>query len=478
MTHKGTVTLETATLNDCQILADMNKQLIDDEGDINPMTVADLEARMSAWLLNGTYAAYLFKRNDTTVGYALVDPKETPPWVRHFFICREHRRQRYGRAAVKLLLEKLDVDEVGLSCWSYNARGLAFWRSFNHEMYSVKFRIRKPNDIETPIERWDVYAADKIATGRSRARNEVFGEDEYHLGAAVWIMNPSGQVLVARRALHRQWNPGKWEIPGGHVLSGEDSLTAAIREVSEEVGISVSGENAVLIGTYPMMPDRMLCDVWLFRENFNIADANFQESETMDAKTVTLSQVREMLTLGEFIAYPGIYDELEKLERYLNNSSVTIIPYEEKYRDDMIFCFLSAKDALSKLPNGRPLTFKTELLDVPGVYLSRGDVFYLAIDETDRVVGMIGTETVSPTELWLKRLFVKPEAKGNGIGSKLLAEVEQFAVLKGITAIHTRFADWYTEAARFYPARGFTDADSDGSLRHMVKRYKDFDAEV
>ncbi|GHU36956.1 hypothetical protein FACS1894105_08200 [Clostridia bacterium] len=56
---------------------------------------------------------------------------------------------------------------------------------------------------------------------------------------------------------------------------------------------------------------------------------------------------------------------MERLECYLKKSSVKIIPYEEKYRDDMIFCFLSAKDALRKLPNSRPLTFKTELLDIP-----------------------------------------------------------------------------------------------------------------
>jgi ribosomal-protein-alanine N-acetyltransferase len=155
-----------------------------------------------------------------------------------------------------------------------------------------------------------------------------------------------------------------------------------------------------------------------------------------------------------------------------NANAVKIIPYEEKYRDDMIFCFLSAKDALSKLPNGRPLSFKTELLDISGVYLSRGDVFYLAIDENDRVVGMIGTETISSTELWLKRLFIKPEVKGNGIGSKLFAAVEKYASGKGITVIHTRFADWYTEAARFYPAKGFIDAGRDDYLVHMIKRYE------
>ncbi|MDR2606260.1 MAG: GNAT family N-acetyltransferase, partial [Oscillospiraceae bacterium] len=143
MTHKGTITLETASLDDCHVLAEMNKQLIDDEGDSNAMTVSELEARMRKWLSEGLYTAYLFKVNGTIAAYALVDTTDKPPWVRHFFVCREYRRQRYGRMAVNALIDELKANEIGLSCLSENARGLAFWRSFNHKQHSVKFRISK-----------------------------------------------------------------------------------------------------------------------------------------------------------------------------------------------------------------------------------------------------------------------------------------------------------------------------------------------
>jgi ribosomal-protein-alanine N-acetyltransferase len=155
------------------------------------------------------------------------------------------------------------------------------------------------------------------------------------------------------------------------------------------------------------------------------------------------------------------------------NANITIIPYNPQYRDDMLFCFLSAQDALGKYaPDeklGRP-SLKDDLLDIEGSYTVRGDVFYLAIDERDRVVGMLGTQTVSANDLWLKRLFIKPELKGRGIGGKLLAAVEKYAAGKGITTIHTRFADWYKEAARFYPAKGFMKAGQDDYLIHMKKR--------
>jgi len=164
------------------------------------------------------------------------------------------------------------------------------------------------------------------------------------------------------------------------------------------------------------------------------------------------------------------------MTEYANGTKneISIVPYERKYRDDMLFCFLSAKDAMGNYAPDKwsKPTLKDDLLDIEGTYFERGDIFYLAVNERDRVVGMIGTQTVSLTELWLKRLFIKPTLKGKGIGSKLLVAVEEYAAAKGVTTIHTRFAYWYREASAFYPAKGFVEADSDDYLRIMSKKLR------
>ena len=52
-----------------------------------------------------------------------------------------------------------------------------------------------------------------------------------------------------------------------------------------------------------------------------------------------------------------------------------IIKYEDKYRDDMIFMILEAKNALGRVPG-----LNEDLLDIKRNYLDAGDMFWLAIN--------------------------------------------------------------------------------------------------
>ena len=129
-----------------------------------------------------------------------------------------------------------------------------------------------------------------------------------------------------------------------------------------------------------------------------------------------------------------------------------IIMYEEKYRDDLIFMILEAKNALGRIPR-----LNEDLLDVVGNYIKTGNMFWIAVDDNDRVIGSIGTKIVSSNEMWLKRLYVKSAMKRQGIGKKLYKKAEEFAIQKGIDTIYTRFSSDYIEAQKFYPSIGFIE---------------------
>lgn len=59
---------------------------------------------------------------------------------------------------------------------------------------------------------------------------------------------------------------GKLEFPGGGIESGEDPLTAVVREVEEEVGIIIKPSESRFMGIYPNVLDNktILLNVFLF----------------------------------------------------------------------------------------------------------------------------------------------------------------------------------------------------------------------
>ena len=102
--------------------------------------------------------------------------------------------------------------------------------------------------------------------------------------------------------------------------------------------------------------------------------------------------------------------------------------YEENYRDDLIFMVLQAKDALGRKP-----TINKDLLDIKTSYFDCGDMFWIAVNEDDRVIGCVGySKTDNPSEAFLHRLYVKPSEKHKGIGTKLLQTAESEMRKQGI----------------------------------------------
>lgn len=142
----------------------------------------------------------------------------------------------------------------------------------------------------------------------------------------------------------------------------------------------------------------------------------------------------------------------------------SIIPYAEKYRDDMIFMVLQAKDALGRVPR-----LNEDLLDVQKNYLDTGDMFWLAIDENDRVIGSIGYNAIpGTTEVMLHRLYVKAERKRQGIGTGLLQTVEQYLRQQGKTTAHVHLGGKeYFESRQFYPKYGYVAYGDDRMKKEL-----------
>ncbi len=56
---------------------------------------------------------------------------------------------------------------------------------------------------------------------------------------AAIIKNQAGEILIAKRPMHHIIAGGLWEFPGGKVESGETPEACLIREIREELGVTI-----------------------------------------------------------------------------------------------------------------------------------------------------------------------------------------------------------------------------------------------
>ncbi len=67
-----------------------------------------------------------------------------------------------------------------------------------------------------------------------------------------------GKVLIVQRATHDEVGRGTWECVGGKVDFGEELEQALVREIQEEVGLTVIVERIMYATTFKTDPSRQV----------------------------------------------------------------------------------------------------------------------------------------------------------------------------------------------------------------------------
>lgn len=89
------------------------------------------------------------------------------------------------------------------------------------------------------------------------------------------------------------------------MLAGEDSLTGALREVREELGVVLKPDTGRLL--YSFRRDKAswenpgFLDVWLFETDVSIESVVLQGEETCDAMWADTADILRMMETGGFI---------------------------------------------------------------------------------------------------------------------------------------------------------------------------------
>lgn len=163
------------------------------------------------------------------------------------------------------------------------------------------------------MELWDLYTRDRQLTGETHIRGEKLPPERYHLVVHVWIKNSKGQWLISQRSASRPAFPLMWECVGGSVTAGEDSLTGAIRESKEEVGVDLDPAQGKLISSTVREYFQDIKDDWVFQYDGLVSLRNATTDEVADMRWMTVSEIRQLYEDGELVHTLGYFFEHPEL---------------------------------------------------------------------------------------------------------------------------------------------------------------------
>lgn len=102
------------------------------------------------------------------------------------------------------------------------------------------------------MEILDVVDENGNPTGQTVERKKAHEEGIMHRTSHVWLLRKKQgkvQILLQKRSEIKESFPGCYDISSaGHIPAGMDFAESAIRELQEELGISVSNEDLVFCG--------------------------------------------------------------------------------------------------------------------------------------------------------------------------------------------------------------------------------------
>jgi GNAT superfamily N-acetyltransferase len=138
--------IRQATPADFKLLAPMNRELIEDEGHRNPMTIPQLRERFHRFVSEDGWQVDVLLFDGAIVGYAthryemdIAEPTGMRVHLRQFYIARDKRGAGLGRNALDLLFNSRfkPGDRVFLDVLETNPGGKVFWSRIGFTPYGT-----------------------------------------------------------------------------------------------------------------------------------------------------------------------------------------------------------------------------------------------------------------------------------------------------------------------------------------------------
>ncbi len=182
------------------------------------------------------------------------------------------------------------------------------------------------------LELFDVLDENGRPTGIIQERGVCHREGDYHATVHMWILRRSAeksgwQILLQKRSSCKDSHPGCYDISSaGHISAGDTPLPAVLRELREELGLSVSSKELQFIGlhkgsfddTFYGTPfhDREFSHIYVLEKDVTPEELSLQESEIESVLWMDLEECIEAVQKNSIhhCIYP---DELQMVQEYV-----------------------------------------------------------------------------------------------------------------------------------------------------------------
>ena len=150
-------------------------------------------------------------------------------------------------------------------------------------------------------EYFDLFDSERRPTGECLLRGTPTPKDNYRLLVHACVFNSKGEMLIQQRQNTKKW-PNLWDLTsGGHVTTGETSLSSAFRELAEEVGIEIdpTGLRPAVTVAFSDGWD----DFYVVHSDAKAEDLVIQLDEVQAVKWANLDEVLDLRKKDRFMPY-------------------------------------------------------------------------------------------------------------------------------------------------------------------------------
>lgn len=154
-------------------------------------------------------------------------------------------------------------------------------------------------------------------TGKKDTREIIHSNGLWHKTIHVWITNSNHELLLQKRAPFKKVHPNQWTTSvSGHLEAGDSSTMGALREVQEEIGLSLTEEQLIYLFTVkeqtvpvPNYINNEIVDVYLVKLNLDPSTLILQEKEVSEAKFISLEDFKHLVEVDSptLVRHPKIH---------------------------------------------------------------------------------------------------------------------------------------------------------------------------